>query len=111
MFPLYYLIHLSILLLGMSFKSNPSSTLAEGDLKSVTCKSPPSSPNRNAAFSRLAPEIGFRLVDETKVDVDFGGAPLMPRPDVGASSESSIHEKDEFAIVERVGTGTAGRFR
>jgi len=96
----------------MGFKSNPSSALAkEGDLESVVCDSPASSPNKKAAFSRLTPEVGFLLDDATNGDVDFGGEPLMPGPEVEELSESSIHEKDEFAIVERVGTGTTGRFK
>ena len=106
------MIYLSLVLLIIGFKSNPSATLAEeGDLESVNCDSPPSSPNKNAAFSRLAPEIGFLLDGVANEDGDLGNGSLLPRPDVEESSESSIHEKEELAIVERVGTGTAGRFR
>lgn len=68
--------------------------------------SPPSSPKRNAAFSRLGPEVGF-LPDFKNGEPDFGGEDGLL--DIGDASGSSIQENDEFAIVDRVGTGGFGR--
>lgn len=67
----------------------------------------PPSPKRNAAFSRPGPVVG-RLPDLRKGDDDFGGDDM---PDAMGSvlSGSSIHEKEDCAIVDRVGTGALGR--
>jgi hypothetical protein len=63
------------------------------------------SPNRKAAFSRPEPDAG-RLPDLRNGDEDLGGDDFVVDPE-GASG-SSIHEKLDCAIVERVGTGAVG---
>jgi len=68
--------------------------------------SAPSSPKRKAALSRLGPEAG-RFPDLRKGETDFGGDEL--RPEAEDTSGSSIHENDEFAIVDLVGIGALGR--
>lgn len=93
----------------MVFRSKPSSgSVNNGDREFDICDSPPSSPNRNAAFSLLAPEVGF-LPDFRNGDVDCGEAVLILRPPDARESASSIHAKDEFAMVDLVGTGAFGR--
>ena len=67
--------------------------------------SPPSSPKRNAAFSRPTPEAG-RLPDFKNGDGDFGGDDLSPGPD---ASGSNIQENEDCAILDLVGTGAFGR--
>lgn len=64
--------------------------------------SPPSSPNKKAAFSRLGPDVG-RLPDLRNGDADLGGD-----DDPDGASDSSIHEKLDCAILDRVGTGAFG---
>jgi len=77
-----------------------------GGLVLLILDSPPSSPNRKAAFSRLGPETGL-LPDLRNGETDFGGDDLTL--DTEETSGSSIHENEEFAIVDRVGTGAFGR--
>lgn len=67
--------------------------------------SPPSSPNKNAAFSRLGPDVG-RLPDLRNGDTEFGGDGFVEEAD--GVSGSSIHEKLDCAILDRVGTGAFG---
>jgi len=94
--------HLSLLVIGMRLK--PSSTSANaGNLAPVMFDSPPSSPKRNAALSRFGPDVGF-LPDFRNGEDEFGAEGLS-----GESVGSSIQEKEELAIVERVGTGARGR--
>ena len=83
-------------------KSSSASGIG-GNLGLEVLESPPSSPNRNAAFSLLAPEVG-RLDDFRKGDDDDLGGDLEPGLD--DSSGSSIHAKLDCAIVDRVGRGT-----
>lgn len=68
--------------------------------------SPPSSPKRNAAFSRPTPEVG-RLEDLKKGDVDLGGDDLVPTAE--EVSGSNIQENEDCAMLDRVGTGAFGR--
>lgn len=56
------------------------------------------SPKRNAAFSRPEPDAG-RLLDLRNGEADLGG---------DDESGSSIHEKLDCAMVDRVGTGALG---
>ncbi len=65
--------------------------------------SPPSSPKRNAAFSRFGPEVGL-LPDLRKGEPDLGGDDL----DACEMSGSNIHEKLDCAILDLVGTGAFG---
>lgn len=67
--------------------------------------SPPSSPNKKAAFSRFGPDVG-RLPDLRNGDADFGGDDLAE--ELEGVSGSSIHEKLDCAILDRVGTGAFG---
>ncbi len=75
---------------------------SKGDL---VLDSPPSSPNKNAAFSRFGPEVG-RLPDLRNGEADLGGDDLVEDPE--GVSGSSIHEKLDCAILDRVGTGALG---
>ena len=63
------------------------------------------SPNRNAALSRPEPDTG-RLVGLRNGGEDLGGDDFMA--DAEGVSGSSIHEKLDCAIVDRVGTGAFG---
>jgi len=63
------------------------------------------SPKRNAAFSRPEPDPG-RLPDLRNGDEDLGGDDFMADPE--GLSGSSIHEKLDCAIVDRVGMGALG---
>ena len=73
---------------------NPSSaSLTGGSLGPDASNSPPSSPKRNAAFSRLAPDVG-RLVDFKNGDEDFGVVVVVVSVElVGVSGCSNIHFK------------------
>ena len=74
---------------------NPSSaSLTGGSLGPDASNSPPSSPKRNAAFSRLAPDVG-RLVDFKNGDEDFGVVVVVVVSVelVGVSGCSNIHCK------------------
>ena len=71
--------------------------------------SSPSSPKRKAAFSRLDPAVGLRP-DFRRGDDAFGGDDF-PNAVGGVLSGSSIQEKDDCAILDRVGTGAVGRVR
>jgi len=65
--------------------------------------SPPSSPKRKAAFSRFGPDVDF-LLDLRNGEDDLGGE--LDELEVPGSS---IHEKLDCAMDERVGTGAFGR--
>ena len=83
---------------------NPSSTSGiGGNLGLELLESPPSSPNKNAAFSRLAPDVG-RLDDFKKGEDDLGVDALGL--ELEDSSGSSIHAKLDCAMVDRVGSAT-----
>jgi len=89
------------------FSLNPSSISPNSDnLPSVLSVFVPSSPNRKAAFSRLASVVG-RFPVFKNGDIVLGGDDLLLDGDV--TSGSSIQENEELAMLDRVGTGAFGR--
>lgn len=75
-----------------SLKPSSAST-NDANLVFVNGVSPPSSPKRNAAFSRPGPVVG-RFPDLRNGDEDFGGDDLLEAVG-GVLSGSSIHENED----------------
>ena len=99
--------HLSLPPLIVPSCSPSSASTNDANLVFFNGVSPSSSPKRNAAFSRPGPDAG-RLPDLRNGDNDLGGDDLSDVVGVVLPG-SSIHENEDCAIVDRVGTGALGR--
>jgi hypothetical protein len=70
-----------------------SSSVKRGNLELAILDSAPSSPKRNAAFSRFGPEVGF-LPDLRNGDEGFGGDDLAGVLDPDSDSSIQLKELD-----------------